>query len=108
MELFTLGAGFYEGGTPHYTERDIVDAARALTGWSVDALAAKFTPASFDGGVKTILGSSGNIGMAGNAPLDLIDIIFQQIDRDLYKPRAAVYLCTKLYKFFVQEDPDMD
>src|SRR6516165_12348775 len=29
MELFTLGVG-------HYTERDVQDAARALTGWSVE------------------------------------------------------------------------
>ena len=29
MELFTLGEG-------HYTEQDVTEAARALTGWSYD------------------------------------------------------------------------
>ena len=31
MELFALGEG-------HYTEKDITEAARALTGWSLDRL----------------------------------------------------------------------
>jgi len=31
MELFTLGEG-------HYTEHDITEAARALTGWSLDRI----------------------------------------------------------------------
>ena len=52
MELFTLGIGAY-------SETDVREAARALTGWRVDAAAAgsaAFTPRDHDGGPKTVLG----------------------------------------------------
>src|SRR5262249_21511065 len=52
MELFTLGVG-------HYTEQDVKEAARALTGWSVKADAFADVPASHDDGGKTILGKKG-------------------------------------------------
>lgn len=50
MELFTLGVG-------HYTEADVKEAARALTGWSVED--GKFAEISgrHDGGEKLILGT---------------------------------------------------
>lgn len=49
MELFTLGEG-------NYTERDIQEAARALTGWRVDDSGVHFDLVEHDGGSKTILG----------------------------------------------------
>src|ERR1700761_3335690 len=51
MELFALGEG-------HYTEKDITEAARALTGWSLDRDAEKFVERPFihDNGIKTVLG----------------------------------------------------
>ena len=56
MELFTLGEG-------HYTEKDITEAARALTGWSLDRPAEKFInrPMFHDYGMKTVLGRTGNL-----------------------------------------------
>ncbi|MFV2116297.1 DUF1800 family protein [Micromonospora sp. LOL_025] len=55
MELFTLGVG---GG---YTEADVKDGARALTGWVVDRPAgtSRFQPRRHDDGPKTILGVTG-------------------------------------------------
>ncbi|WBB68500.1 DUF1800 domain-containing protein [Micromonospora sp. WMMD812] len=52
MELFTLGVG---GG---YTEADVKEGARALTGWAVDRRTgtARFEPRRHDAGPKTILG----------------------------------------------------
>ncbi|MBQ1047520.1 DUF1800 domain-containing protein [Micromonospora sp. C51] len=52
MELFTLGVG---GG---YTETDVREGARALTGWLVDRRtgAVRFEPRRHDTGPKTILG----------------------------------------------------
>jgi uncharacterized protein (DUF1800 family) len=52
MELFTLGVG-------HFTENDVKQGARALTGWSVRG--EKFAPTldAHDAGPKTILGRSG-------------------------------------------------
>ncbi len=54
MELFALGEG-------HYTEQDITEAARALTGWSYDRMAQDFIarPQWHDRGSKTIFGQTG-------------------------------------------------
>ncbi|CAN5193912.1 hypothetical protein BH10PLA2_BH10PLA2_05300 [soil metagenome] len=53
MELFALGIG-------NYTERDVKDAARALTGWSlVEEGGFVERPAQHDAGEKTILGKTG-------------------------------------------------
>ncbi len=55
MELFALGEG-------HYTEKDITEAARALTGWSYDRPAQRFVerPNWHDTSEKVIFGQRGN------------------------------------------------
>ena len=62
MELFTIGIG-------HYTQTDVTETARALTGWAVQNYnrdtgynAATFVdkPQQHDDGSKTILGKTGN------------------------------------------------
>ena len=62
MELFTLGIG-------NYTQQDVTELARALTGWTVANYnrATNYDQATFldrasdhDGGSKTILGQTGN------------------------------------------------
>jgi uncharacterized protein (DUF1800 family) len=52
LELFTLGIG-------NYGEPDVKEAARALTGWSVEAGEFRDVPANHDNGEKTILGRKG-------------------------------------------------
>src|SRR5262245_15151418 len=52
MELFTLGIG-------HYTEKDVKEAARALTGWTVNEDAFQVVDVRHDPGEKTILGRKG-------------------------------------------------
>jgi len=52
MELFSLGIG-------HYTEHDVKEAARALTGWSVEKEVFTEVAARHDSGEKTILGKTG-------------------------------------------------
>jgi uncharacterized protein (DUF1800 family) len=52
MELFTLGIG-------NYTEADVKEAARALTGWTLADEAFHEDPARHDGGDKNILGRKG-------------------------------------------------
>jgi uncharacterized protein (DUF1800 family) len=52
MELFTLGIG-------NYSEKDVKEAARALTGWSVEDDAFAEVAARHDDGEKTILGKKG-------------------------------------------------
>ena len=52
MELFTLGIG-------NYDERDVQEAARALTGWTVAEGSFREAPADHDDGEKSILGRRG-------------------------------------------------
>lgn len=87
MELFTLGIG-------NYSETDIQQAARALTGWRVNGLQSYFTADRFDDGNKTFLGQTGNYNHE-----DIVDIIFTQ-------PAAAEFFCRGLYREFVHIVPD--
>ncbi|MEO8303483.1 MAG: DUF1800 domain-containing protein [Betaproteobacteria bacterium] len=89
MELFTLGEG-------NYTEKDIKEAARAFTGWSVDRATGQylFRPALHDYGVKTVLGKSGRFD--GDDVLDLL----------LARPETAQYVTSKLWREFVSPDVD--
>jgi hypothetical protein len=84
MELFTLGVG-------NYSESDIREAARALTGWTARRTSAQsnFVPRRHDHGVKTVLGVSGNLDGE-----DLMDILYAQ-------PACASHVCGRLYRYFV-------
>ncbi len=56
LELYSLGEG-------NYTERDVREVARALTGLSFDdAGRPRFRPEHHDGGSKTVLGREGRFG----------------------------------------------
>lgn len=58
MELFTLGQGH------GYTETDVKEAARALTGWRIaDDGTATFDAKRHDQGTKTVLAVTGNLGV---------------------------------------------
>lgn len=52
FELFSLSPG-------NYTEHDIKEAARALTGWSTRNEQPHFSPADYDAGAKTVFGQTG-------------------------------------------------
>ena len=99
MELFTLGEGVL------YTERDVKEVARALTGWRLTtakpnpdaafsmATGVSFVAQQFDSGIKTVLGKSGNFGDAA-----VVGIITS-------KRECAEYIGTKLWRFFAVPDP---
>jgi uncharacterized protein (DUF1800 family) len=67
MELFTLGHGDGHGGpdgTQPYTEQDVAEAGRALTGWTTNRRGrVAFDPSRHDPGVKTVLGTTGALGL---------------------------------------------
>jgi uncharacterized protein (DUF1800 family) len=88
MELFTLGEG-------HYTEKDVTEAARAMTGWSIDRAAEeyRYRPAIHDRGLKTVLGKTGNLNGR-----DVLEIIVAQ-------PQASRFITGRLWKFFASDDP---
>lgn len=88
MELFTLGEG-------NFSETDVREAARAFTGWSIDPESGAFLwrAQAHDGGVKTVLGRSGEWQGA-----DVLDIL-------LADPRTAHFVVAKLWKEFVSPQP---
>src|SRR5258706_15164671 len=87
MELFALGEG-------HYTEKDISEAARALTGWSYDRFDQRFVtrPVWHDNGEKTFLGRTGNLQTE-----DVLEQIVAQ-------PQAARFITAKLWTIFANEN----
>ncbi len=89
MELFAMGEG--QG----YTEKDIQEAARALTGYTYDPYTAhfRFVASRHDGGKKTIFGKTGNY--AGD---DLVDLILRQ-------PATSRFIAGKLFRYFAHENP---
>lgn len=88
MELFTLGQN------NGYTEKDVQEAARAFTGWRIDADGKSYFDATrFDAGTKTFLGQTGAWGAD-----DVVDIIMR-------RPKTATYVTTRLFEFFVHDGP---
>jgi uncharacterized protein (DUF1800 family) len=89
MELFTMGEG--QG----YTEKDIAELARALTGMGVLGRdgAAGFRPLLHDRGSKTIFGQTGYF-----KPDDVPELIFS-------RPQPPQYLAKKLWEFYAFPNP---
>jgi len=91
-ELFTLGEG------NGYTEEDILETARALTGYNEKesplGSPISFDPSGFDDGDKTIFGQTGNWGYD-----DVIDNLFNERG-DL----IAKFIAEKIYRNFVNPD----
>jgi uncharacterized protein (DUF1800 family) len=86
MELFSLGVG-------NYTEQDIKEGARALTGFTFDDDTFVFQKNNHDTGVKWILGKSGALDGDG-----FVSAILEQ-------PACSRYICRKLYRFFALDLP---
>ena len=112
LELFTMGEG-------KYTETDVLEAARALTGWGYRTLfvrgqgneenkrqifgAAKkghhlvvpaFSETLFDDGQKTILGKTANF--------DVDSLLDMLCARD----ETVGYITTKLWEFYAYDNPE--
>jgi uncharacterized protein (DUF1800 family) len=88
MELFTIGRG-------HYTEQDIRESARAFTGWSFDVQGNfELKSTHHDEGDKLFMGQRGNLGGE-----DIIEILLSQ-------KQTAHFICSKLYRFFVNDEVD--
>lgn len=105
QELFTVGKEYPD----QYTEEDVVQAARVLTGWRLNWLAAEsfFYPLEHDAGDKQFSAFYNNTviqgqTLNGEAELDaLLDMIFA-------RPEVAKFLCRKLYRWFVYYHIDDD
>jgi uncharacterized protein (DUF1800 family) len=84
FELFSLGDG-------NYTEEDIQEAARALTGWSVRDRRAVFDPALYDAEEKTIFGRTGRWA-AG----DVVRLCLEH-------PACPRFIVRKLFREFISD-----
>lgn len=87
FELFSLGIG-------HYGEDDVLEAARAFTGWHERNGRFRFNAHEHDEGTKTVLGRRGTLDGG-----DVIDIALEQ-------PACGRFLAAKLFGFFVHADPE--
>jgi uncharacterized protein (DUF1800 family) len=112
LELFTLGVG-------HYTEKDILETARALSGWVLaeppgtvvakrptapdrlqfpsitrEGMVPRFVPGRHDAGEKTILGQTGRFGLK-----EVLDLIVAQ-------PACGRHVAGRLIESFGASDPD--
>ena len=106
LELFTTGI-LGPDGTPNYTQEDITNLSRALTGWSVDyfgqtetPLESVFVPTWHDDEPKTLF----DIPDVEGERYDVtraVDLIFQE-----RAPQAAHFIARKLYSEFVYHVPD--
>ena len=91
--MFSLGEG------NGYTQGDILETARALTGynhWDEYGDTIYFDNSTFDNGEKTIFGQTGEWGYN-----DVIDILFQEKENEI-----AHFICEKLYRYFVSPSVD--
>ncbi len=88
MELFTLGEG-------NYTEQDIRESARALTGYQLNRANGKVfhNKRQWDSTDKTVFGKTGPF-----TGKDIINLIFE-------KKESARFMSKKLWEFFVYENP---
>ncbi len=102
-ELLELHAMGVHGG---YTQQDVMEIARCLTGWTVRERAksgfavgkVEFRPDLHDDGPKVLLGTAIPAGL-GAADLDrVIDIVARH-------PSTARYLAEKLCRRFIADDP---
>ncbi len=105
FELFTIGKGplVGEGDYTYYTEEDVIEAAKVLTGWRNQLVTDSGIPSSNFTLNRHTLGSKQFSHRFDNHIIeengedeykDLIDMIFGQ-------RQVAQFLCEKLYRWFV-------
>ena len=87
MELFCLGEGAY-------SEKDVQQLARCFTGWEIRRGRFRFNRYQHDDGTKVILGKSGSFPNA-----EAVDVVLDQ-------PAAPRFIVSKLFRFFVCDEPE--
>ena len=96
LELHTLGV---DGG---YTQQDVINVARAFTGWTIKPPAQGggfiFRPQVHDAGEKTVLGKKLAAGRGMEDAEDVLDILAKS-------PATARFISFKLARRFVSDSP---
>jgi uncharacterized protein (DUF1800 family) len=98
MELFSLGLSNLVTGRINYTQNDVIQVARALTGYTYDWTTGriKFDPSSFDHGEKHFFGAD-----QGNASLAKV---ISAVSRH---PAYRYFIPARLYQELVGHPPDV-
>ncbi|AWV99385.1 DUF1800 domain-containing protein [Arcticibacterium luteifluviistationis] len=105
QELFVVGATDYNN-QPNYTEDDIKEAAKVLTGWKDNFTnyghSYTFNSSNHDTTNKTFSSHYGNTSITGNynAQVELDNLINMLVNH----PESPKYICRKLYRWFVHTD----
>jgi uncharacterized protein (DUF1800 family) len=98
LELHTLGV---DGG---YTQQDVIEVARALTGWTIrppqEGSGFVFRPIMHDAAPKVVLGRQLRAGRGIEDGEDVLDIVARH-------PSTARFIATKLARRFVSDTPSM-
>lgn len=110
LELYSIGKGpqIGPGDYTYYTEQDVLAGSKILTGWTVQGLrsstatsvTSSFNISLHDQSQKQLSSKFSNaiVASAGaNEYANFIDIIFTQ-------DQCAKFICTKLYRYFVNYD----
>ncbi len=94
MELHTLGV---DGG---YTQHDVIEVARCLTGWSIDQRTGAFIfrPQMHDADAKIVLGHEIPAGRGEEDGQEVLDILARS-------PATARFIARKLVARFVSDSP---
>ena len=111
FELFTIGKGPVDGedSYTYYTEEDIIQASKVLTGWYVEDVFSgserqRFEEGDHDETTKVFSNKFSNTSIPANGEdehKDLVDMIFKS-------ERTSEYICEKLYRWFVYYVIDED
>ncbi|MGE5357115.1 MAG: DUF1800 domain-containing protein [Deltaproteobacteria bacterium] len=108
LELFTIGKGALAGPEDYtnYTEKDIREIARSLSGWTIDRVNNKgsFKSSRHDTGEKKLSHRFGNAIITNSGDQEykkVIEVIFQQDE-------VARFICRQLYIWFVNSTISAD
>ena len=118
QELFVLGV-IDVNGVENYTQTDVSEMARALTGWTINTNTnvGEFNVSRFDTNNKTLFQgkpyqATGNLGVVDTAGVQLppatniIDILFAHRDSD-NELTMARFLAKKLWEWFAYPNPSV-
>src|SRR5258706_1741657 len=106
QELFTVGKD--PNGVPYYSESDVQQAAKVLTGYRIDNvnITSTFAPNSHDTGNKQFSAFYNNTIITGqsgpNGALELDDLL----NMIFATSQVALFICRKLYRYFVYYEID--
>ncbi len=98
LELHTLGVD------NHYTQQDVIEVARGLTGWTIQrrVWSFRFDPRMHSGGEKTVLGQKIAEHRSGPGEgMKILDVLQRH-------PGTARFLAWKLCRWFVNDQPEPD